>query len=231
VLVGLIVRRKSIDQLRLVPILFALVYLHGAAESRAATSGDTESAAIAAKAVEGKAQETWASCRVLMWVRANGWVQAAQVINPSGSALLDEACLNLAIGQTVPMKAGADGAEDRWVTLPIRWVALDVSHRQSPQSAYQTVPVPLIARDQRLEVGSPPSDLRVRHKEGVCAIHVVVSAGGNAQQVKLTRSTGNAALDEACVKVVREAHFTPARRDDRDVVGITNIWIRSLLPD
>jgi TonB family protein len=69
------------------------------------------------------------------------------------------------------------------------------------------------------------------HEEGVCAMHVVVSAGGDAQQVELTRSTGNAALDEACVKAVREAHFTPAHREDRDVVGMTTIWIRCPLPE
>jgi TonB family protein len=62
-------------------------------------------------------------------------------------------------------------------------------------------------------------------------MHVLVSAAGEAQQIQLTRSTGNTALDEACIKVLHGAHFTPARRDDQNVVGMTNIWIRCVLPD
>jgi TonB family protein len=221
----------SLDQLRLMPILFALACLAAPAGSRSSSAPLEPDSGIAARAVEGRRQETWANCRVLVWVRASGRVQIAQVMNPSGSALLDEACLNLAIGQTVHIEAGPDAAKDRWKVLPIKWVELGVWHRQSPQSAYQTVPVPLIAPDQRLEVEPLSSDPRLPHKEGVCAMHVLVSTAGEAQQLKLTRSTGNTALDEACIKVLQGAHFTPARRDDQDVVGMTNIWIRCVLPD
>jgi TonB family protein len=201
------------------------------ADSPASSAPLEPDSGFAAKAVEGRSQEPWANCRVLIWVKASGRVQIAQVMNPSGSALLDEACLNLAIGETIPIKAGPDAAKDRWEVLPIRWVEAGVWHRQSPPSAYQTVPVPLIAPDQRLEVEPLSSDPAQPHKEGVCAMRAWVSAAGEAQRIQLTRSTGNTALDEACVKVVHGARFTPARRADQDVGGMTNIWIRCVLPD
>lgn len=212
------------------PILVALASFPAAAEPPLSTSADPD-ASMPARSVEGTSEETWANCRVFVWVRASGRVQAAQVMNPSGLSLLDEACLNLAIGQTVSIQAGTAAAQDRWATLRIKWVDMDISHKQPPAAAYQTVPVPLVASDQRLDVGLEPTTIHGPPREGVCAMRVVVSAKGEAHQVKLTRSTGNSTLDEDCVEAVRRAHFTPARRDERDVTGLTHIWIRCVFPD
>lgn len=193
----------------------------------ASSDGDLDST-LAAKALEGKHQETWATCQVLVWISGGGRVQAAQVINPYGSSLLEQACLNLAIGQTLHSVTNSEPANYRWAVLPIKWVT-EFAPKTSATSA---LPVPLLARDQTLHVDPShyPEPALTSRKEGVCAIHIVVDATGEAQHVTITRTTGTPELDSACVDAIRAARFTPARRGDQNVAAATDVWLRWVLP-
>lgn len=70
-----------------------------------------------------------------------------------------------------------------------------------------------------------PLDARQRHLEGLVVLKVFVTAEGNAQQVKVDRSSGHEMLDESALNAVREWRFVPAKRGDRTEAGWATVPI------
>lgn len=67
-----------------------------------------------------------------------------------------------------------------------------------------------------------PAAARRRGIEGTVLLEVLVGAGGEARDVKLVASAGDASLDEAARTAVRTWRFVPARRGTEPVEA----WVR-----
>jgi TonB family protein len=169
-------------------------------------------------------------CLVRIWVRATGLIQAAQVVRSSGHPRLDEACALGVIAQ--PMKPPTLRREsvDQWVTLPIKWVMQDM---KSPAPA-ETSEGQRIAQltDQVLLVDVPyyPAAAINERKEGVCRLHVVVSAAGDVDDIQLTKSTGDTRLDRACLDAMYAADFVPPQANGKFIAGATDVYLAWRLP-
>ena len=67
-----------------------------------------------------------------------------------------------------------------------------------------------------------PASARRRGIEGTTTVEARVGPGGEAREVKLAASAGDAALDGAALEAVRGWRFVPARRGDLAVEA----WVR-----
>lgn len=67
-----------------------------------------------------------------------------------------------------------------------------------------------------------PHSAKRRGIEGTAMLDARVGAGGEAQEVKLAASAGDAALDDAALAAVRAWRFVPARRGSEPVEA----WVR-----
>jgi protein TonB len=67
-----------------------------------------------------------------------------------------------------------------------------------------------------------PASARRRGIEGSVFIDARIGAGGEARELKLATSSGDAALDSAAMDAVRGWRFVPARRGDQAVEA----WVR-----
>ena len=91
---------------------------------------------------------------------------------------------------------------------------------------------PQIRVDYQLEVGPDfyPASARERHQEEDCVIHVAVGIDVKPVDASVKKSTGVAALDEACLRAVEEAEFVPARQFGVKFAAWTDINISWRLP-
>lgn len=82
--------------------------------------------------------------------------------------------------------------------------------------AYSTSPDPL-------NVLRPvyPSICRTMGAEGKVTLHVLVDKGGNVAKVRVLKSSGNEALDEAAMEALRASTFSPALQGDKPVA----VWL------
>jgi len=67
-----------------------------------------------------------------------------------------------------------------------------------------------------------PASARRRGIEGTVTIAARVGASGEAQELKLAASSGDATLDSAAMEAVRDWRFIPARRGEQAV----DAWVR-----
>jgi TonB family protein len=141
-------------------------------------------------------------------------------------------CLNAAIGRTITAKPGASAGGDHWGVLPIVWTT-GMPAKQSSESRGKNVVIPELSRDQTLNLDPPyyPESAKQQHKEGVCAMHIVVSAEGQLRKIELTETAGTPDLDSACLNAIRAAKFIPAQRDGQSVAAATDVWLAWRLPD
>lgn len=88
---------------------------------------------------------------------------------------------------------------------------------------YDTPPV-LRDRDEvaRILQREYPSGLRSAGVEGTVELWLYVEADGRVTDAEIRESSGNAALDEAALRVGRRMRFVPARNRDRP----TAVWVR-----
>jgi protein TonB len=86
--------------------------------------------------------------------------------------------------------------------------------------------------DYRPEIGRayyPKASLDMR-QEGTCLVHFQVSEGGTPSDLSITKSTGFASLDQACISAIQDAQFIAAKRDGKYVAAWTDILISWRLP-
>ena len=78
-------------------------------------------------------------------------------------------------------------------------------------------PVPIRTRAKLIPAPSPtypPIDIRMNH-EGASALEVCLDTGGRVTSANLASSSGYSTLDQAALKWVLSAKFTPAKLDGR----------------
>jgi protein TonB len=76
-----------------------------------------------------------------------------------------------------------------------------------------------------------PLSARRRGEEGRVEVQVRVDARGNVTTAQVVRSSGYTSLDEAALRSVKRAHFSPARRGPTPVPATTKLAIIFRLTD
>jgi TonB family protein len=175
----------------------------------------------------GSAKE--ATCLLSLWYTGNGSIHAVQLAKASGFPLIDQACLQAAIGRR--LEGLTDGESGGRTFFPIHWVfdpkegdvrqrlqiKLDPSIPQLPAGAMHPLP-------------SYPADALVQHAHGICKMHITVSAAGAVSSIEITQSTGSGSLDEACKEAIYQSAFVPATTGDQPVSSSTDVAIVWRLP-
>jgi TonB family protein len=163
-------------------------------------------------------------CTLAFFIEADGTVLAAQLLKSSGFPRLDTACIESVIG--VPLiPATINGTPVAgWNDFNVVWV---INHAQPYQPPPERSAFPRIADDYEFQVGGKfyPEAARVEHPRGYCVVHTTVDSSGTALNAGITRSTGSAILDKACVAAVTAARFTPEVQNGRPVADSTDIAI------
>ena len=70
-----------------------------------------------------------------------------------------------------------------------------------------------------------PKGARLRGEQGDVQLEIEVTASGAVGEVKVVTSSGYPELDEAAVKAVKAAHFTPAKRGRQPVSSTAKITL------
>jgi TonB family protein len=99
-----------------------------------------------------------------------------------------------------------------WANIPIAWNLAGHGTYRPHRVNDAEIPIPNIHKGYRLKVGPNdyPSESLATHREGDCIVRTLVDKGGTATEVSIVKSTGFAALDQACVQAIRQAPFVSA---------------------
>jgi protein TonB len=167
-------------------------------------------------------------CLVRFQVDADGLIRAAQVTSSTGFERLDSACLAAVMnGQMIP--ATIDGKPVfYWPEMPIVW-----SLGQPPaRTNFNPFLVPKVRKDYQLKIGPDhyPAESREMHEEGDCTIHGYVQADGTTSSIVVSKSTGFATLDQACVLAIQQAPFVPAQANGAAIGAYFDITISWRVP-
>jgi protein TonB len=164
---------------------------------------------------------------VRLEVDADGVVRATQLVFSSGFARLDEASLRSLVGaQLIPATIGGEPVNG-WVNVPIAWNLAGHNTYRPHKVDDAEIQIPIIPKSYRLKVAPNdyPSISRAAHQEGDCTIRATVNESGTATEVSVSKSTGFATLDQACVLAIQQAPFVPARHDGAAIGGAAIINI------
>jgi TonB family protein len=172
-------------------------------------------------------------CAVRMEVDSDGAIRVRQLVISTGYERLDAACV-AAFADTRMMPATLGGKPvASWIVLPLNWA---LPNRDPPHKIGKTtdeqLEVPIVRQDYDLKVGPDyyPAESRAMHQQGDCTVRAVVRETGPPSDVGLAKSTGFAALDEACVAAIRQAPFLPGKSKQGPVVNVVDITISWRLP-
>ena len=150
-------------------------------------------------------------CVVRMEVGGNGDVLAEQLLISTGFPRLDSACVVAFLdGHFIPATLNGKPVVS-WINIPTVW-KIDSAKFPDYKDFSDT---PKVADDYQLEIGAdhfPPAALE-KKAQGNCIVRTLITQNGVAVEVKLTKSTGNADLDAACIQAIKRARFTPALKD------------------
>jgi TonB family protein len=143
-----------------------------------------------------------------------GWPhRAAQLTASTGFERLDSAYLDAVVnGQMIP--ATIDGQPVfYWPEMPIAWFQANPPARPN----FNPFLLPKVREDYQLKIGADyyPPESRERHQEGDCTIHGFVKEDGTVINIAVSKSTGFAALDQACIVAIQQAAFMPANEWSR----------------
>jgi TonB family protein len=169
-------------------------------------------------------------CNVAIWVRSTGVIQIAQVVKSSGSSNVDEQCAWDGINGTMEPAKLYGVAIDKLLMIPMKWME-SPSAILAPEHDVSDTPIPQLA-DQEFHLDPPyyPELALKLGRTGICAMHILVSAAGDIDQIQLTRSTGSEDLDTACLDTMYAAEFIPAQRDGQTFAAATNVYLAWRLP-
>jgi len=164
------------------------------------------------------------TCLVRVEIDADGVVRAVQLISATGIGRLDSACLTAVMnGQLKPATAKGKPVFS-WLEIPIFWT----SGEPAPKLHFDNLfLVPTIRSDYQLKIGphNYPPDSRQKREEGDCAVHAYVRRDGMANNVSIGKSTGFAALDQACIEAIQQAAFLPAHANGAAIGAFVDINI------
>jgi TonB family protein len=165
---------------------------------------------------------------VRLYTAPDGSVPASQVVVSSGFARLDEASLTAWVDAKVRPAILHGEAIHKWINVPTQWTI------NQPRGWGLLDPslTPQMPDDYQPELGQghyPKAALDMR-QEGTCLVHFRVSEGGTPDNISITKSTGFATLDQACISAVQNAQFISARRAGKYASAWTEILISWHLP-
>jgi TonB family protein len=167
-------------------------------------------------------------CVVRMEVSSNGDVLAEQLLVSTGFPNLDSACVLAFLGgHFLPATLNGKSVTS-WVNIPTIW-SLGSSKRSGNNDFSST---PKIADDYQLESGPeyyPLTALQMKLK-GNCIVQTLVDENGAPVNVTLTKSTGFATLDQACILAIKHAQFIPAKKDGHAIQASMDILLDWKLP-
>jgi TonB family protein len=171
-----------------------------------------------------------AHCLVSLWYSGDGVIRAAQLLRVSGFPQIDQRCLQVVIGQRVVLPP-SEREFGGWTRLPINWIFVNNAGGEQQLHMERDPSIPALASDGALFLlpAYPPTAL-AQHAQGICKMHVTVSAGGAVDALEITQSTGSTALDHACKDAIYGSPFVPAANGSRTVSGTTDIAIDWRLP-
>jgi TonB family protein len=171
--------------------------------------------------IESRRRRETGWCLVRFQVDADGLIRAAQLTSSTGFAHLDSACLTAVMnGQMMP--ATIDGKPVfYWPEMPISWSLGRVPARPH----FDPFLVPKVREDYQLKIGPDhyPPESRQMHQEGDCTVHSFVKEDGTASNTVISKSTGFAALDQACIAAIQQAPFLPAHANGSPVGAFVDI--------
>jgi TonB family protein len=152
-------------------------------------------------------------------VDADGVVRATQLVFTSGFARLDEASLDAFTGaRMIPATINGEPV-NTWVNIPIAWNLAGHSAYRPHRVNDTEIQIPIILKSYRLKVGPNdyPPESRGSHQEGDCSIRAQIDKGGTVTEVSVSKSTGFATLDQACVQAIQGSlrPGPPGGRSDR----------------
>jgi TonB family protein len=184
---------------------------------------------LAMQKAAGSATET--SCLISLWYGSDGTIHAVQLVKASGFPLVDQACLQAAIGRRVE-SIPADRENGGQIDFPIHWF---FNHEQLNPS--QLTRIDRDSSIPRLQSGGAmnplppyPAEALAQRAHGICRMHIAVTEKGAVSSIEITQSTGSAALDEACKQAIYGSPIMPATKEGQAVSGTTDVAIDWRLP-
>jgi TonB family protein len=170
------------------------------------------------------------TCLISLWYGSDGIIQAVQLVNASGFPLVDQACLQAAIGQKVEA-IPADRESGGRTYFPIHWI-FDREHvdRARPRVVIDPSIPQLPSGGAMNPLPAYPADALAQRAHGICKKHIAVTEKGALASIEITQSTGSAALDQACKQAINGSPFVPASHEGQPVEGTTDVAIDWKLP-
>jgi TonB family protein len=165
---------------------------------------------------------------IRLYAASDGSVPASQVVVSSGFARLDEASLVAFVDAKMRPAILHGKPISKWINVPTQWTI----NQPRGWSTLDPSVTPQMPDDYQPEVGTtyyPKTSLDMR-QEGTCLVHLQVSEGGTPSDFSITKSTGFASLDQACITAIQHAQFIAAKREGKHVAAWTDILICWRLP-
>lgn len=91
-----------------------------------------------------------------------------------------------------------------------------------PPPQPKDIPASQVQYLEPIEIVYPRLSIRQR-EQGIVLVRLLIDEAGLPRDVRVSRSSGFARLDDAAVSAVRKARFKPPTENGRPVTGITNI--------
>jgi TonB family protein len=172
------------------------------------------------------------SCMLSVWYTDNGTVQVVQLVKSSGLPMVDQACLQGSIGQRLEGSLPGEGGGRTYFS--IRWLfdrkAEEEDDRQRIHTRLDPSIPQLPAGGATHPLPTYPADALLQRAQGICKMHLIVSAAGAVSSIEMTQSTGSESLDNACKEAINKSAFVPATDGKEPVSGTTDVAILWRLP-
>jgi TonB family protein len=183
---------------------------------------------LAIQKAAGSATET--TCLVSLWYASDRTIYAVQLVKASGFPLIDQACLQAAIGQRVE-SVPPDRENGGRTYFPIHWV-FDREHVRPSQPRIDSDPsIPRLPSGGTMNpLPRYPAEALAQRARGICKMHIAVTEKGAVSSIDITQSTGSAALDEACKEAIYGSSIMPATNEGQPISGTTDVAIDWRLP-
>jgi TonB family protein len=168
-------------------------------------------------------QGQFGTCLIRFQVDPDGGIRVAQVVRSTGFPILDLACVQNILHQTLLPATDHGAPSTEWVTWPI-----SINARTPPASERDTSAVPQIQQFFALKanLAEYPAIAREVHQYKDCRIRIWVTPERAVEKIELKQSTGIDVLDQACRAAVQGAPFTAARQDGATIGAWAEITMR-----
>jgi TonB family protein len=174
------------------------------------------------------------SCYLALQVEPDGSTYAMQLLVSTGHPELDAACIEAVNGVRV-LPGTVNGRPVRaWFVFKINWQAdwntptPRPGLPQTPLRKLEDFTEPHIRPDYMLHVGPNfyPNSARQIKEAGFCMVNILIDHAGNTLDTRLSKPTGFADLDLACVNAASRAEFASLGADAKTAWATVVIFWR-----